>query len=321
MVSIDPEKINEQELRNLFTDIRKTQNNRDNMDNLVEYLVDEETLSSCCYEKFNQTFCEAYTIKLLEKYIHHEKDRQLMLAIYGLLDGYKNIGIKERCKKYAKEAAEFDKRMKPYWSDANGSIRSKEENKAKTGIVDKLLKEIMTAVSDDKEVNYNLAKDVDKELSEKFPDGIPKELPLEKPLYLSEGSSGDTIDEIKGATDDKKQGSKIRRLRIVIVILILAVIFLIGFVFVIYMKFNNASKQDKNGNYEPVLTENGTFQSDAPVSIRYGNDIFIDLSVPATVNLYENGFIKVDINMEFDKGNGNDENDNLKGVDDHEEKQ
>lgn len=329
----ESKKVDAEILWDLFSDIHKIKNNGDKMEELVEQLVDKETLDSCHYGEYHyQTFCKAYVIKLFNECIRDSKDRQLMLASYGLLDGYRGLPVGKRYKKYAKEAGEFDARIDPDWSDPSKSIKNIEEPTSDkwSGIKGKLIKEIIKLAGNDKEITSRLAKEVDEELSQKFPDGLPKELPLEKPLYLSMGKSVGTIigteiggvdDGIKDVADDKKPGSKIRRLRITIAILILVVIFLI-IGFVIYMKFNDTSKQDKNGNYEPVLTENGTFQSDAPVSIHYNDGVSVELSVPATVSRDENGVIAVtNINTELDKGNGNDENNNLKGVNDHEEKQ
>lgn len=186
VVSNEANKIEDEKLQDLFIDIRKTKNNRDKIRTLVEELVDEEVLKTCHYGEHLKTLCEAYVIKLFETYLHDTEDRQLMLAVCGLLDGYRGKTILERCRKYSTEAAEFDKRLDSNWSDPNGNIRKleKPQDSKKMGIRDLLIKNIIQASNGNKEATNKLAKETDKELREKFPDGLPEELPLEQPLYL-----------------------------------------------------------------------------------------------------------------------------------------
>ncbi len=50
-----------------------------------------------------QSFCEAYTIRLLEKYVRPQQKLYLLLAAFGFLPNYRNLSVKERYENYVKE--------------------------------------------------------------------------------------------------------------------------------------------------------------------------------------------------------------------------
>ena len=50
-----------------------------------------------------QSFCEAYTIRLLEERVHPQKYLYLLFAIFGFLPNYRDLGVGERYEKFVKE--------------------------------------------------------------------------------------------------------------------------------------------------------------------------------------------------------------------------
>lgn len=50
-----------------------------------------------------QTFCEAYTIRLLEEYIRPQQKLYLLLVVFEFLPSYRNLGVRERHEKFVKE--------------------------------------------------------------------------------------------------------------------------------------------------------------------------------------------------------------------------
>lgn len=300
-MSNESNKIEEKKLREILTGIRKTKNSRDKMGELVEHLVDEETLKSCCYGENYRTFCEAYTIKLFKEYIHDAKDRQLMLAIYGLLDGYRGESITERCKKYAEEAAEFDERIKSDWSDPNGSLRNIEESDSSKnpGIKDKLIVKIITAMS--KKETCKFAKEVNQELSKEFPMGLPKELPLNRPLYLS-------IEDPDPPDNPTRQW--------IIEVVIIATILFIFIVFLVLFWRDHKGQQS-------TPTDSNIYQVVPSNTISFPDGIFVSFPGSATVTREQDGdttIIRIDRESVTEAVEYDDENNySQEGVDNHEE--
>lgn len=127
-------------------------------------------------------FCQAYTIKLLQKYVINKDDREILLALYRLLEGYENFTtVKALHEHYAKEAFGYNKRIK-VWKNPDSTLSKKEPK-----IIEKLTDRLMDVTANTPEDKgwLNLADIVVKELSERFPEGLPKKLPLPSPSYLA----------------------------------------------------------------------------------------------------------------------------------------
>lgn len=125
-------------------------------------------------------FCQAYTIRLLQKYVASKDEREILLALYRLLDGYESFTqVQEIHKYYAKKALGHNKLIK-VWKDPDGSLSKKEPK-----IIEKLAERLMNAIQSTSNNNglLKLADDVEKELSKRFPNGLPKEFPLPLPSY------------------------------------------------------------------------------------------------------------------------------------------
>lgn len=178
-------------ISNALTSIRK---NREKAQTLFELLEDDDgfydteqfikiALSGRNYNGIDgldtlyQSFCEAYIIRLLEKRVHSQKHLYLLFAIFGFLPNYRDLGVGERYEKFVKE---------------NPDMRFKNGAKAiaKLKWPDSSLQKIENEKID--EVAAQLEKDISKngrslgfvsavidELAEKFPEGLPEELPAD----------------------------------------------------------------------------------------------------------------------------------------------
>lgn len=293
----DPNKTTEK-IQDVLKDIRKLENNRDKMEELVEVLESEEDLDLFHGEKY-RVFCEAYIIRLLRKYIHGIENQEILLAVYGLLDGYKGIKIEERCQKYAEKAGKFDKRIKPTWKDPNGSLSHIEKK-----IIEKLIENLVAKIfdSENRKVPLGLAGEVNKELSSKFPDRFPKELPLPTPRYLlkedgssknkkteiniGDGNSGNTDKIIGNGTGASKKRFSKRRIRKMFAIIIVAVVLMTILVFI---TFNDR----RNKNIEEQSVGGSDFQP--PARIHYPNGMYIDINESTKIIDAEDGIIIVPI--------------------------
>ena len=165
-----------EKLLSIFKDIPKE---KTNMQQLVETL--EDKCAFTCYDNSSQcqVFCEAYTIKLIRKYVRREEEQQILLATYRLLKGYDDeAGVIARRERYVREASGSNKLIKK-WGNPNSSLQ-KIENR----IVETLVGRLTEIITDNPEKKgwLNLAEVVKKELSERFPDGLPQKLPLPFPL-------------------------------------------------------------------------------------------------------------------------------------------
>lgn len=124
-----------------------------------------------------QTFCKAYTIKLLEEYVRPEMELSLLLAMFQLLPDYRGLSIEERYEKFKEENpdAKFEKSIKPLaeLADLPGSLRGKEKR-----IIDKLAAQLEKNISKNGG-SLGFVSTVLDELAERFPEGLPEELPAD----------------------------------------------------------------------------------------------------------------------------------------------
>lgn len=180
-----------EKLLSIFKDIPKE---KTNMQQLVEVLEDKSAFTYYDNSNQYQVFCEAYTIKLIQKYVRCGDEQQILLATYQLLKGYDNeTGVIARRERYVREASGSNKLIKK-WDDPNSSLQKIENRIVKT-----LVGRLTGVITDNPEEKgwLNLAEVVKKELSERFPDGLPKNLPLPSPSYLTP-----TTTLIKQVTED-----------------------------------------------------------------------------------------------------------------------
>jgi len=127
-------------------------------------------------------FCQAYTIRLLRKYVVGNDSREILFASYRLLAGYENFtSIKECHEYYAEKALGHNKQIKK-WGNPNSSLQKLEKQ-----IIEKLAERLtnVAKTKSNKKPKLNLAGEVTRELSERFPNGLPKKLPLPAPSYLA----------------------------------------------------------------------------------------------------------------------------------------
>ncbi len=129
-----------------------------------------------------QSFCEAYTIRLLEEYVRHQKYLYLLFATFGFLPGYKDLFLKERYAKYAEENpnVKFKEGTKAIaeLKDPSSSLQKTENEK-----IDAVAARLENDISK-KGGRLGFVSAVLDELAEKFPAGLPEELPADflKPI-------------------------------------------------------------------------------------------------------------------------------------------
>lgn len=190
---VDTTKSND--LRVVFVTMRT---HKDSMQELVELLEDEQDFKYYHSDKNQyQTFCEAYTIALLEKYVRDSDVREPMLVSYQLLDDYDQIKrVRDRHMRYSERAADTNRLINKTWADPNDSLQDIED-KAIVNLVDQLIE---AATNNKKRPGFlGLANIVVKQLKERFPNGLPQKLPLPKPRYKEQDVTGEQ------ATKEKKQ--------------------------------------------------------------------------------------------------------------------
>lgn len=169
-----------QKLLDIFKDVPKR---RKEVQQLVEVLEDKRTFVCYHYGNQYQVFCDAYTIRLIQLYVRSEDEQQILLATYQLLDGYNDkVGVTERRERYIDRAAGHNKLIESDWATPSGSLQKIEKR-----IVEELVERLIEIVTDNprKKGWLKLAGTVKQELSERFPDGRPKEFPLPPPSYLT----------------------------------------------------------------------------------------------------------------------------------------
>lgn len=179
------DKTKEGDLRGIFVAMRK---HKDSMQELVELLEDEQNFT--CYhsdKKQYQTFCEAYTIALLEQYVRDPDVREPMLASYQLLDDYDRLKfIRDRHMRYSERAINTNKLISRTWPDPNDALQ-KIEDPAIDKLVDQLIEDATS--NEENQGLLGLASTVVEQLKKRFPNGLPKKLPLPKPRYKEQDTA------------------------------------------------------------------------------------------------------------------------------------
>lgn len=181
---------NENNILDTLKDIRR---HRDNVKELVKFLEGITSIEGFHHSSEEyQAFCEAYTIYILREYADTECEVEIVLAVYGMLQGYDDIEtLGERRKKYAEEAAGKNELVSPDWGykkNAAGTL-AKVDSRILEEVADKL-----NVLSDKGKKKLGLVPDV---LEKIFPKGLPKKLPLVCPKYTN-----DTVDPDDSADDD-----------------------------------------------------------------------------------------------------------------------
>lgn len=164
----------------------------DNMRALVEML--DNGKSFACYSDGDQhhMFCEMYTIRLLQKYVYSEDEREILFVAFRLLDGYDQIEkVGKRRELYAKQTFGINKLVKCTWKKPDNSLY-----KLEVKIIEKLTDRLIKAVTDNPESKgwLGLADIVVDELSEQFPNGLPKKIPLPKPRCKEQDTTEIAVD-------------------------------------------------------------------------------------------------------------------------------
>jgi len=124
-----------------------------------------------------QTFCEAYTIRLLEEYIRPQQKLYLLLVVFEFLPSYRNLGVRERHEKFVKENP--DMRFK---KGTKAIAELKDPDSSLSKIEDKEIEQ--AAAQLEKNIIKNggrlgFVSAVLDELAERFPEGLPEELPAD----------------------------------------------------------------------------------------------------------------------------------------------
>ena len=124
-----------------------------------------------------QSFCEAYTIRLLEERVHPQKYLYLLFAIFGFLPNYRDLGVGERYEKFVKENP--DMRFK---NGAKAIAKLKWPDSSLQKIENEKIDEVATQLEKDISKNgerLGFVSAVIDELAKKFPEGLPEELPAD----------------------------------------------------------------------------------------------------------------------------------------------
>ena len=132
-----------------------------------------------------EVFCKSYIIALVKKYVSSPYDSEILLAAYGFLRGFDQInGLEKRRKEYVEAAFGRNKKV----TDRNGkpvkSLYTKEQPIIQA-LAAQLTKEVY---KQDKRSSLGLADEVFRELSMRFPDGLPDICPLPEPRFVNEPS-------------------------------------------------------------------------------------------------------------------------------------
>lgn len=173
----------ENDILDILKDIRR---HRDNVKELVKILEGITSIEGFHHSSDEyQTFCEAYTIYIIRKFASTEHEVEIVIAVYGMLQGYNDIKkLRDRREKYAKEAAGKNELISPDWGNKESAL-SKVEKRILEEIADTL-----NALSDDGKKKLGLSTDV---LEKNFPNGLPKKLPLVCPKYVNDIAISDSL--------------------------------------------------------------------------------------------------------------------------------
>lgn len=195
-------------LKDIRKDISQT-------DRLIRLLEDVKKIKQYYNDQYEQ-FCQIYLVMLLEDKISDQLNREIMYVAYGLLQGFENDKtIKDRHRLYAQKAYGINTYIKQ-WKNPDDSL-SKHENKH---IINKLAEDLIedALANEQSKGILGFADEVIKNLSERFPEGIPLALPLPEPKFVkkdrrqkgcqrTQGKINDAFDEnLKKVSADNLQG-------------------------------------------------------------------------------------------------------------------
>ena len=172
----------ETRLLDTLKDLRK---NRDAAQDLVwelEGSVSVDRYKTLYYEDLEQyqVFCEAYIIKLLSRFVSGRDNIEILLAAFGLLQGYENIGsVNERRVLYADKAVNTNKQISSDWADPSSSLQKIEDR-----IIKKLVERLLTAISQASGEPLGFAANIYIDLLDRFPERLPAKYPMPQPSYL-----------------------------------------------------------------------------------------------------------------------------------------
>ena len=119
---------------------------------------------------------------MVKKYVSSPHDSEILLAAYGFLRGFDQInGVEKRRREYVEAAFGRNKKV----TDRNGkpvkSLYTKEQPIIQA-LAAQLTKEVY---KQDKRSSLGLADEVFRELSVRFPDGLPDICPLPEPRFVN----------------------------------------------------------------------------------------------------------------------------------------
>ncbi len=149
-----------------------------------------------------QSFCEAYIIRLLEERVHPQKYLYLLFAIFGFLPNYRDLGVGERYEKFVKENP--DMRFK---KGAKAIAKLKDPSSSLQKIENEKIDEVATQL--EKAIIKNggslgFVSAVIDELAEKFPEGLPEELPADFLKHITIESFSDKNSLQDGISENDK---------------------------------------------------------------------------------------------------------------------
>ena len=194
---------------NILDTLKDIRRHRDDVKELVKILEGITSIEGFHHSSDEyQAFCEAYTIYIIKRFAGNEHEVEIVLAVYGMLQGYDNIkALGNRRKEYANAAAGENELVSPDWGhkkNAAGTL-AKVDSRILEEVADKL-----NALSDEGRKKLGLATIV---LEKNFSNGLPKKLPLACPKYVNSVvtqnsfADGDyeealDVDTGQGANDD-----------------------------------------------------------------------------------------------------------------------
>lgn len=152
---------------------------------LIRLLENEQGLKRQYGDQYGQ-FCKIYLVMLLKDKILDSYAREIMYVAYGLLQGFENDKtIQDRHRLYAQKAYGINTYIKQ-WKDPDDSL-SKYEN---THIISKLAEDLIedALTNEQSKGILGFADEVIKNLSERFPEGMPQVLPIPEPKFVKKDS-------------------------------------------------------------------------------------------------------------------------------------
>lgn len=142
---------------------------------LVELLENDDDIRKYKDDKGQyNVFCDAYIIKLLQKFTLNLYEEELMRIEYNFMLGYDDKNrIEERRKAYVKDAI-YNELISPEWKNISSSVYQC------TGkIMERMAERIAKETTKKDNGGYlKLSQKIVAELSEKYPNGLPPKLQL-----------------------------------------------------------------------------------------------------------------------------------------------